>query len=1274
MMNIRNRWRSGPLLLALTLVLTMFTFPSPAGASEEEICYVFADAGNRLGLLDRAAPNEIPLPNAAGVPDIEAIELDPTSGILYAIDADELGTIDRTTGVYSAIGTIGSGNPGPITMSDVDSMTFGITGTLWAVNASGGPDELFQINPATGALVPDAFGPGIDYLPVTGGFDQIDDIGMDPATGILYGIHTTGSNDQLVTINTTTGAAIAVGTGTGIADMEGMTFDTTGQLIGTTGNAGLAATNNSFFRVDKATGLATFELALGASGADYEAVTCMTQGIDVSDLELTKDVDNASPIVGQTVTFTIEVVNQGEDDATGVEVTDQLPAGLSYISDDSGGAYNSGTGVWTIGALANGATATLQIQAQVTAAGSITNVAEVSASDNVDQDSIPGNDDGDQSEDDEDAATVTAVSAPLIDLSLSKAASDTNPDVGDTITFTVTLANAGPDDASSVAVEDTLPAGYSNPTNISNGGSAVGNTITWTGLSVAAGDSLDLTFDVTVDAPTGAANEYLNVAEVTAANLPDADSTPDNDDGDQSEDDEANASITTPGVADLSLSKTPSDTTPEVGDTITFTITVSNAGPDAATGVAVEDTLPAGYSSPTNISSGGSSMGNTVRWTGLSVAAGDTLDLTFDVTVDAPTGASDEYLNVAEVIAADRFDPDSTPNNDDGDQSEDDEANAAVTPAIIGIAKSVATVTNLNGTYLVTYLINIENLGLVTISDLVVTDDLASQLVAISPIGFTATSGSLDANLAWDGTGATNILSPGQSLDPGESGTVMVSATVTPAGDLGPHFNQAMVAGSDGSETVTDTSTNGFDPDPNGDGVPSEADPTPVSFTEDPAIGLAKAVTSGPTHIGSGVYSLTFTFVLENTGDVDLTGVQVDDDLASVFAAADAFSVTSISSTDLTVNSGFDGDADQDLLVGSDTLTPGQVASIEVVVSITPGSERGPYQNTAEASGTSPASAVVTDASQDGADVDPDNDGDPTNNDEPTPVSFPELGAVEGRVWLDDDRDGVQDPAESGIAGASVGLVDPGPDGVVGGGDDTVVAMSVTASDGQYSFGAIDPDDYFVVIDTTTLPADLVATFDPDGTLDDMTPVTVSAGETSTGNDFGYDTSGFDLALTKTAGTIDSDGELIWTITVTNNGPDAADAPITLTDELPGSLGFVAIDAPGTWACSVSAQTVTCTRAASMAVGVTEQIELTTSVDAESGTTITNEATVSAASADADVSNNTDTASITVGSLPFTGFSVDRVALLALEALALGGVLLLLSRRRRQAHTERPTG
>ncbi len=203
-----------------------------------------------------------------------------------------------------------------------------------------------------------------------------------------------------------------------------------------------------------------------------------------------------------------------------------------------------------------------------------------------------------------------------------------------------------------------------------------------TGLVIAAGGSVDLTFEAVIEAPSGAPGEYVNVAEVTAADTNDPDSTPNNDDGDQSEDDEDNA-VVAPQVADLSLTKAVDDTSPNVGDTVVFTITVSNDGPDDATGVAVEDVVPAAYSGIGSISSGGTLAGSTITWSGLTVPAGGSTAVRFEAVVEAPPAV---YVNVAEVTASDQHDPDSTPGNDDGDQSEDDEGNAVVVPQVADLS------------------------------------------------------------------------------------------------------------------------------------------------------------------------------------------------------------------------------------------------------------------------------------------------------------------------------------------------------------------------------------------------------------------------------------------------------------------------------------------------------------------------------------------------------------------------------------------------------------
>src|SRR5207244_2972541 len=103
----------------------------------------------------------------------------------------------------------------------------------------------------------------------------------------------------------------------------------------------------------------------------------------------TKTVNNATPNVGQNVTFTVTLSNaSGFSTATGVTVKDVLPVGLSYVSSSATlGSYSSGTGIWTIGTLASPATATLTIVATATSGAVQTNLAQVQTADQPDIDS-----------------------------------------------------------------------------------------------------------------------------------------------------------------------------------------------------------------------------------------------------------------------------------------------------------------------------------------------------------------------------------------------------------------------------------------------------------------------------------------------------------------------------------------------------------------------------------------------------------------------------------------------------------------------------------------------------------------------------------------------------------------------------------------------------------------------------------------------------------------------------------------------------------------------
>ncbi|MCP4112000.1 MAG: DUF11 domain-containing protein [Desulfobacteraceae bacterium] len=153
----------------------------------------------------------------------------------------------------------------------------------------------------------------------------------------------------------------------------------------------------------------------------------------IADLDITKTVDNAAPVGGEVIQFTITVTNNGPDATTGVQVTDVLDAGFTGVSyktyldgsevdDGSGGTYAAG--VWTIGNMGNGEVAELIITATVPATPgiTITNYAEITQSGANDPDSDPGinrnTDDGkdgtpDNIDDDESSAAITI--APVAD-------------------------------------------------------------------------------------------------------------------------------------------------------------------------------------------------------------------------------------------------------------------------------------------------------------------------------------------------------------------------------------------------------------------------------------------------------------------------------------------------------------------------------------------------------------------------------------------------------------------------------------------------------------------------------------------------------------------------------------------------------------------------------------------------------------------------------------------------------------------------------------------
>lgn len=352
--------------------------------------------------------------------------------------------------------------------------------------------------------------------------------------------------------------------------------------------------------------------------------------------------------------------------------------------------------------------------------------------------------------------------------------------------------------------------------------------------------------------------------------------------------------------------------------------------------------------------------------------------------------------------------------------------NISFRPAIIGIAKQAGTpIANPNGTFTVPYTLVVTNLGETRLDNVQVTEDLTTTFanaggfavsnsrIVTAPAGFSGT-----INTSFNGSSSILLLSgsnAARTLAGGESLTLAFDVTITPgsgANGYGTFNNTALAtAQSPTGATVRDTSTNGANPDPNGDNNPSEQVVTPVNL---PAIGVAKQVTNVQTVAGQpNALDVTYSVVVSNFGNEALNNVQLVEPLidpttsqptfgAGNFTIVGAPTRTAGAAT-VTGNPGFNAVGDQNLLAGGSTLAVGTSATITFTVRVTNATASPPlpstppalYRNQITARGTGQNSGVpVEDLSTNGSSADPNADGNPRNDSVATPVRLPPIAVI----------------------------------------------------------------------------------------------------------------------------------------------------------------------------------------------------------------------------------------------------------------------------------------
>lgn len=386
-----------------------------------------------------------------------------------------------------------------------------------------------------------------------------------------------------------------------------------------------------------------------------------TDGVDDED-----SISFGNLVDGATLSREVVVTNEGDNDATLVCWVD-FDGSMTFDADEAATAtVAAGTSGGTVTLTwAGGVPATTSSDVQ-TATGNDFTYARCRLSTDVDLSA----DTPDGFMDDGEIEDYKVALTPVYDLALDKklgTGQGESVNVGDDVTFTITVYNQGSIGVDEITITDYIPEGFTLKSTDWATVDADGNTTYTITDPLAAGASTTVDIILTVDSDT-AGQTLTNTAEISEFKdadgtvLTDEDSTPDNINDDDTtdnplvddeingdakdttatddEDDHDIAEVTVKQV-DVTLSKTAEDadgttvTSVRRGDTVFYELTVINEGPDDATGVAIEDALPSGV---TYVSSAGEgSYDNTTSvWTvgDLLVSDTDGKTIRIEVTVD----------------------------------------------------------------------------------------------------------------------------------------------------------------------------------------------------------------------------------------------------------------------------------------------------------------------------------------------------------------------------------------------------------------------------------------------------------------------------------------------------------------------------------------------------------------------------------------------------------------------------------------------------------------
>ncbi len=452
----------------------------------------------------------------------------------------------------------------------------------------------------------------------------------------------------------------------------------------------------------------------GLAGQDSNTVTTTVSSAPVLTLSKSASATNLfSAVTGNpdgyqsdTVTFTLEAENVGNDVATNVVLEDRLPDELTILSVSQSGAANGQLLRWNLGNISPGKTATATVTARLDndlASGTLLRNQALLSTSNAGIGTVLSN-----------QVLLTVRGEPLLEL--SKTASAVTPKPGDHLTYTLVIENVGTGDSGAIVIEDQLPSVVSFVSATGGGAetAAGSGVVRWNLPALSAGDSHTVSVEVELDAviPDGTALNNLATAHEGGNTGTSVTSTP------------AGPVPVVSSAPFLTIAKAnESGATLPAGSEVSWRIVVTNSGGDAANGLIITDQLSP-QMTLVNASKGYNNSGSTVSWSLNTLPAKSSATYTLTTRISDNVANGKALANTASVSSSEQPLPRSST------------ARVKVLAADLSLTKSAdrayasagASATSTPGDE-VTYTLNFRNTGGASASTVTVEDVLPADLV-----------------------------------------------------------------------------------------------------------------------------------------------------------------------------------------------------------------------------------------------------------------------------------------------------------------------------------------------------------------------------------------------------------------------------------------------------------------------------------------------------------------------------------------------------------------